>query len=131
MRRGSHHGASVGSCSWPAFKARFGIERIAEVYASTEGNANLANTEGKEGLEQWLGAIGQRGLTDPLAEAGCTDLGTLLEYDAAELRELPERLRQDERLAIHHISRQGKPAVTEATHREREALREVQAELGD
>ena len=34
---------------WPKFKARFGLERIAEVYASTEGNANLANTEGKEG----------------------------------------------------------------------------------
>ena len=30
---------------WPLFKSRFGIPQIGEVYASTEGNANLANTE--------------------------------------------------------------------------------------
>ena len=34
---------------WPKFVRRFGVQQIAEVYASTEGNANLANTVGKEG----------------------------------------------------------------------------------
>lgn len=34
---------------WPKFVKRFGVRQIAEVYASTEGNANLANTVGKEG----------------------------------------------------------------------------------
>ena len=33
---------------WPKFVRRFGVAQIAEVYASTEGNANLANTVGKE-----------------------------------------------------------------------------------
>ena len=42
---------------WPRFKARFGIERIAELYASTEGNANLANTEGKEGAVGFISPL--------------------------------------------------------------------------
>ena len=42
---------------WPRFKARFGIERVAELYASTEGNANLANTEGKEGAVGFISPL--------------------------------------------------------------------------
>jgi acyl-CoA synthetase (AMP-forming)/AMP-acid ligase II len=42
---------------WPRFKARFGIERVAELYASTEGNANLANTEDKEGAVGFISPL--------------------------------------------------------------------------
>ena len=34
---------------WPAFKTRFGIPRIIEFYAATEGNVMLFNFEGREG----------------------------------------------------------------------------------
>ncbi|XP_054160029.1 long-chain fatty acid transport protein 1-like [Oppia nitens] len=34
---------------WRDFQQRFGIKRIAEFYASTEGNSNLINWEGREG----------------------------------------------------------------------------------
>jgi fatty-acyl-CoA synthase len=34
---------------WEGFKARFGIPRILEFYAATEGNVTLFNTEGKPG----------------------------------------------------------------------------------
>ena len=42
---------------WPAFVQRFGIPQIAEVYASTEGNANLANTVGKEGAVGFISPL--------------------------------------------------------------------------
>ena len=34
---------------WRDFQARFGIKQIGEFYGSTEGNANVINTENKEG----------------------------------------------------------------------------------
>lgn len=37
---------------WPAFMKRFNIQNIGEVYGSTEGNSNLANTDNT------VGAIG-------------------------------------------------------------------------
>ena len=42
---------------WPRFVSRFGVPQIAEVYASTEGNANLANTEGKEGAVGFISPL--------------------------------------------------------------------------
>ena len=42
---------------WPKFVSRFGIEQVAEVYASTEGNANLANTVGKEGAVGFISPL--------------------------------------------------------------------------
>ena len=42
---------------WPRFVKRFAITRVAEVYASTEGNANLANTVGKEGAVGFISPL--------------------------------------------------------------------------
>uniref|UniRef100_A0A7S4EWF4 AMP-dependent synthetase/ligase domain-containing protein n=1 Tax=Chrysotila carterae TaxID=13221 RepID=A0A7S4EWF4_CHRCT len=42
---------------WNCFKSRFGIAQIGEVYASTEGNANLANTEGREGAVGFISPL--------------------------------------------------------------------------
>lgn len=42
---------------WPRFKERFGIGMIGEVYASTEGNANLANTVGREGAVGFISPL--------------------------------------------------------------------------
>lgn len=42
---------------WGRFKARFALPTIAEVYASTEGNANLANTEDREGAVGFISPL--------------------------------------------------------------------------
>ena len=42
---------------WPGFVRRFGIAQVAEVYASTEGNANLANTVGREGAVGFISPL--------------------------------------------------------------------------
>ena len=42
---------------WPRFVRRFGVGRIAEVYASTEGNASLANTVGREGAVGFISPL--------------------------------------------------------------------------
>ena len=40
---------------WSKFRARFGVAQIMELYASTEGNANLVNTEGQHDQSGRLG----------------------------------------------------------------------------
>jgi fatty-acyl-CoA synthase len=65
---------------WPVFQERFGIERIYEFYAATEGAAALINIEGKEGA---IGFVSP--LVDPLLKlrvAKATDDGELVR-DAA------------------------------------------------
>ena len=42
---------------WPRFVSRFAIPRVGEVYASTEGNANLANTENKPGAVGFISPL--------------------------------------------------------------------------
>jgi fatty-acyl-CoA synthase len=61
----AHHlrlacGNGLRSDVWPQFKERFGIPKIIEFYAATEGNVSLFNFEGKEGavgrLPWWMAA---------------------------------------------------------------------------
>ena len=49
---------------WEAFQSRFGIERIIEFYAATEGNATLVNYSGKVGSvgRPPLGPLGRRNI---------------------------------------------------------------------
>jgi fatty-acyl-CoA synthase len=49
---------------WEAFQSRFGIERIVEFYAATEGNATLVNVAGKVGSvgRPPLGPLGRRNI---------------------------------------------------------------------
>jgi acyl-CoA synthetase (AMP-forming)/AMP-acid ligase II len=42
---------------WPRFVARFGVTRIGELYASTEGNANLANTQNEPGAVGFISPL--------------------------------------------------------------------------
>ena len=42
---------------WPRLVSRFGIPTIGEVYASTEGNANLANTENRPGAVGFISPL--------------------------------------------------------------------------
>eukprot|EP00967_Tisochrysis_lutea_P071678 scaffold95325_cov32-Tisochrysis_lutea.AAC.2 len=42
---------------WPRFVERFKVPRIGELYASTEGNANLANTENKPGAVGFISPL--------------------------------------------------------------------------
>ena len=42
---------------WPRLVSRFGIPRVGEVYASTEGNANLANTENHPGAVGFISPL--------------------------------------------------------------------------
>lgn len=44
---------------WTAFQSRFGIERISEFYASTEGNSNLVNSLNLPGVIGWIPWIAQ------------------------------------------------------------------------
>lgn len=63
---------------WRAFTARFGVGRILEFYASTEGNLTLYNVEGK------VGAIGRQ---PPFLAARDTIALARFDYDA----EAPQR----------------------------------------
>jgi acyl-CoA synthetase (AMP-forming)/AMP-acid ligase II len=45
---------------WSPFVELFGMKEVAEVYASTEGNANLANTVGKEGAVGFISPLLER-----------------------------------------------------------------------
>jgi acyl-CoA synthetase (AMP-forming)/AMP-acid ligase II len=65
---------------WPTFQERFGIEKIYEFYAATEGAAALINTEGKQGA---IGFVSP--LVDPIVKmrvCKATDDGELVR-DAA------------------------------------------------
>ena len=42
-------GNGLSQSVWSEMKSRFGISRIVEFYASTEGNCNLVNSEGQLG----------------------------------------------------------------------------------
>jgi acyl-CoA synthetase (AMP-forming)/AMP-acid ligase II len=42
---------------WPRFVTRFRIPRIGELYASTEGNANLANTQNEPGAVGFISPL--------------------------------------------------------------------------
>jgi acyl-CoA synthetase (AMP-forming)/AMP-acid ligase II len=42
---------------WARFQRRFGLKQIGELYASTEGNANLANTDGTEGAVGFISPL--------------------------------------------------------------------------
>ena len=70
-------------------QARFGLERIAEVYASTEGNANLANTEGREGAVGFISP-----LLAPMCVAVPIALCALLAPTVHDLMPIPHVARQ-------------------------------------
>lgn len=50
-------GNGMGEDVWDGFRSRFGIDIIAEFYASTEGSANLVNTLNIKGVIGWIPPI--------------------------------------------------------------------------
>ncbi len=87
---------------WEAFKSRFGIPRILEFYAATEGNVSMFNVEGKPGaigrVPPWLahrfGAALVRVDVEKEAPARNAD-GFCIPSDTDETGEALGRIRED------------------------------------
>ena len=87
---------------WEAFQSRFGIERIIEFYAATEGNATLVNYSGKVGSvgRPPLGPLGRRNIRllrfDPQREEPVRNAaGFCIECEPDETGELVGRIADD------------------------------------